>query len=122
MDSEEEIFEAAAALPAAARPSFLDAACAGSPEVRARIEALLRSHDVTGFMGGNWDNEAAAADPVLRTEWNRLQPEQAGQRISHYKLMEQIGEGGFGVVWVAEQLEPVRRRVALKIIKPGMDS
>jgi WD40 repeat protein/tRNA A-37 threonylcarbamoyl transferase component Bud32 len=65
---------------------------------------------------------AEAGKQELQTEWMRLQPEEAGQRIGHYKLLEQIGEGGFGVVWVAEQLEPVRRRVALKIIKPGMDS
>src|SRR5262245_40033684 len=48
--------------------------------------------------------------------------EQPGERIGHYKLLQLIGEGGFGVVWLAEQLEPVRRRVALKVIKPGMDS
>lgn len=48
--------------------------------------------------------------------------EQPGTRIGHYKLLEQIGEGGFGIVWMAEQEEPVRRRVALKIIKLGMDT
>ena len=52
----------------------------------------------------------------------QLKPEEAGERIGHYKLLEQIGEGGFGTVWVAEQEEPVRRRVALKIIKMGMDT
>src|SRR2546426_692508 len=48
--------------------------------------------------------------------------EQPGTRISHYKLLEKVGEGGCGVVYVAEQEEPVRRRVALKVIKPGMDT
>jgi serine/threonine protein kinase len=110
MNSEEQIFEAATALPAADRPTFLDKACAGQPELRARIEALLRADEVTGFM------EHHAGVPTDPTS------ESPGQRIGNYKLLEQIGEGGFGVVWVAEQLEPVRRRVALKIIKPGMDS
>ena len=51
-----------------------------------------------------------------------LKPEVAGEHIDRYKLLEQIGEGGFGTVWVAEQEKPVRRRVALKIIKLGMDT
>src|SRR5262245_23499096 len=51
-----------------------------------------------------------------------LKPEDAGDRIGRYKLLQQIGEGGFGVVWMAEQEVPVRRRVALKIIKLGMDT
>ncbi|MCX6872834.1 MAG: tetratricopeptide repeat protein [Verrucomicrobia bacterium] len=63
---------------------------------------------------GPGDEGAAPVAPQM--------PEQPGTRIGHYKLLEQIGEGGFGVVWMAEQEEPVRRRVALKIIKPGMDT
>jgi len=110
MNPEEEIFAAAAALPTEARTAYLDKACAGQPDLRARIEALLRSHEVTGFME---HHAGVLTDPP---------GESPGQRIGNYKLLEQIGEGGFGVVWVAEQLEPVRRRVALKIIKPGMDS
>ncbi len=110
MNPEEQIFEAATALPAADRPAYLDQACAGQPELRARIEALLRSHEVTGFM-----EHPTVVPPGPPTE-------QPGDLIGRYKLMEKIGEGGFGVVWVAEQQEPVRRRVALKIIKPGMDS
>jgi WD40 repeat protein/serine/threonine protein kinase len=119
MNTEEEIFEAAAALPAAERPAYLDEACAGQPELRARIEALIRSDEVTGFME---QIAVAAGNPKLPAELARLHPEEAGQRIGNYNLLEQIGEGGFGIVWVAEQVEPVRRRVALKIIKPGMDS
>jgi serine/threonine protein kinase len=61
-------------------------------------------------------------DPEFAAELARLRPEEAGDRIGSYKLLEQIGEGGFGRVWVAEQERPIRRRVALKIIKLGMDT
>src|SRR5688572_30573466 len=58
----------------------------------------------------------------IEAELARLKPEEAGERIGNYKLLEQIGEGGFGTVWVADQEKPMRRRVALKIIKIGMDT
>jgi serine/threonine protein kinase len=60
--------------------------------------------------------------PILRVDSPTLKPEEAGDRIGRYKLLQQIGEGGFGVVWMAEQEKPVRRRVALKVIKLGMDT
>ena len=60
--------------------------------------------------------------PILRVDSPVLKPEEAGDRIGRYKLLQQIGEGGFGVVWMAEQEKPVRRRVALKVIKLGMDT
>ncbi len=107
----EEIFTTAAALPETERSGYLDDACARQPELRGRVEALLRSHEVSGFM-----------EAQTMTAPGHLQPESAGERIGNYKLLEQIGEGAFGVVWVAEQERPVRRRVALKIIKPGMDT
>ncbi len=119
MNPEEEIFEAAAALPPAERSAYLDAACTGQPELRARIEALLRSHDVAGFME---ESVTEPGFPDLSGERAPFQPEQSGAMIGRYKLLQQIGEGGFGVVWMAEQLEPVTRRVALKIIKAGMDT
>ena len=62
-----------------------------------------------------------AGSPDFHREMARLKPEQEGDRIGHYTLLEEIGSGGFGTVWRAEQEEPVRRRVALKIIKMGMD-
>ena len=108
-NAEREIFAAAAALGAAERVAFLDQACAGSSPTRARVEQWLRTHESSAFM-------QSVPEPV------RLKTEQAGERIGHYRLLEQIGEGGFGVVWEAEQLEPVRRLVALKIIKLGMDT
>ncbi len=110
MNSEEELFEHAAALPQAERAAYLDSACAGQPELRGRIDSLLRSHEVTGFMEGH--TVVLPGPPA----------EQTGERIERYRLLQQIGEGGFGTVWMAEQVEPVTRRVALKIIKAGMDT
>jgi serine/threonine protein kinase len=80
---------------------------------------LLASHDDGGFMQRSSDRNDSAE---LQAELARLKPEEGEDRIGNYKLLQQIGEGGFGTVWMAEQLEPVRRRVALKIIKPGMDT
>ncbi len=111
MNGDEEIFADALALDRAARAAFLERVCAGDPARRARLEALLLAY-------GN-----ARADFLApaRTRPAAVE-EQAGARIGRYKLLEQIGEGGCGVVWMAEQSEPVRRRVALKVIKLGMDS
>ncbi|MES2925003.1 MAG: protein kinase [Verrucomicrobiota bacterium] len=106
---EREICAAAAALPAEERAAYLEATCAGRLELRANVEAWLGAHEPSDFM--------QAADDELR-----VHPEQAGEQIGNYKLLEKIGEGGFGVVWVADQERPVRRRVALKIIKLGMDT
>src|SRR5262249_29263566 len=100
---------------AAERTSFLDRACAGDAALRAEIEALLQAHD---------HPDSLLAAPALRVA---LDPalhlsEGPGIRIGAYKLLQQLGEGGFGVVYMAEQEQPVRRKVALKIIKPGMDT
>ena len=90
---------------------YLDAACGDDVELRAEVESLIRSHDSSGrFLGGN---VASAKD-----EEQRAIP----QKVGRYRIREQIGEGGMGVVYVAEQTEPVQRKVALKIIKPGMDT
>jgi serine/threonine-protein kinase len=94
---------------------YLDLACAGQPALRARVEALLRAQkEGVSFLG---EPSPGATDTV-----NLPDAECLGTMIGPYKLLEQIGEGGMGVVYVAEQQHPVRRRVALKIIKPGMDS
>jgi serine/threonine protein kinase len=77
---------------------------------------LLAAYEKAG------DEFEEVVSPELQQEFLRLKPEEAGERIGNYKLLEQIGEGGFGVVWMAEQEDPVRRRVALKIIKLGMDT
>src|SRR5512137_2805317 len=95
------------------RAAFVERACGGDETLRQEVEALLRADQGAGhFM---------RATQVVGSA-NSIPSEQAGDRIGRYKLLEQIGEGGFGVVWMAEQEEPVRRRVALKIIKLGMDT
>ena len=117
--NEEEIFQVAAEMPAAERAAYLATACEGQPALRERVERLLASHDDGGFMQRSADCTHSAE---LKDELARLKPEEGEDRIGNYKLLQKIGEGGFGTVWMAEQLEPVRRRVALKIIKPGMDT
>ncbi len=115
--NEESIFSAAIEKTSPQqRAAFLDEACAGDRELRVQVEALLRARD-------NPDSffDAPAAHFLATVESQPL-TEQPGTVIGRYKLKEQIGEGGMGVVYVAEQTEPVRRKVALKIIKPGMDT
>ncbi len=87
--------------------------------MRRRVEQQLRAHDATGFMQ---PVTAVPCGAEFEAQLTRLKPEEPGERIGPYKLLQQIGEGSFGVVWMAEQLEPVHRRVALKIIKLGMDT
>jgi serine/threonine protein kinase/WD40 repeat protein len=117
--NEEEIFQAASGLSAQERTMFLLTACDGQPTVRARVERLLESHDNSAFMQRAADRPAAAE---MAAEFVRLIPEGCGERIGNYTLLEQIGEGGCGVVYMAQQEEPVRRAVALKVIKLGMDT
>jgi eukaryotic-like serine/threonine-protein kinase len=98
------------------RAAFLEGACGGDAGLRADVEALLAHHAGLGSF--------LASGPVAY-DWTAAQPtstEPPGSVIDRYKLLEQIGEGGFGVVYLAEQTEPVRRKVALKILKLGMDT
>ena len=100
------------------REKYLDEACRDNEVLRERIEALLRSAGKdTRFM----ESPAHAAGLSATLDMPVLS-ERPGQTIGRYKLLEEIGEGGMGVVYMAEQREPVRRKVALKIIKPGMDT
>src|SRR4051812_35926527 len=120
--NEESIFiEALAITSEQERRDFLDRACGGDADLRAWVEVLLAADQhagsflespPTGISPTDAAATATAASPV----------EQSGAMVGAYKLLEQIGEGGMGVVFMAEQLRPVRRRVALKIIKPGMDT
>jgi len=99
----------------AALAAYLEEACGANAGLRAEIEGLLRYHRIAGeFMG-----RPLAADA---TDDYETITERPGTVIGPYKLMEQIGQGGMGLVFVAEQQHPVRRKVALKIIKPGMDT
>jgi serine/threonine protein kinase/tetratricopeptide (TPR) repeat protein len=96
------------------RRAYLDQACADAPELREKVEALLRAYDDAGSF-------LESSPPELGTVEHRPD-EGPGSVIGPYKLLQLIGEGGMGVVYMAEQEQPVRRRVALKVIKPGMDS
>ncbi|HJZ57369.1 MAG TPA: serine/threonine-protein kinase, partial [Gemmataceae bacterium] len=99
----------------AEQAAFLDRACAGVPGLRERIERLLARHARLGSGPGG-------SGPALVATVDLIVVEHPGTVIGPYKLMEQIGEGGMGLVFVAEQHQPVRRKVALKVIKPGMDT
>src|SRR6266702_2330761 len=115
--SEETIFAAALALPPEQRAACLDQACGGDAALRRRVEVLLNAHAASAFLE---EPAAPAAMPTLQ-----ISPqisERPGDSIGRYKLLQHIGEGGCGVVYMAEQEEPVRRRVALKVIKLGMDT
>jgi serine/threonine protein kinase/tetratricopeptide (TPR) repeat protein len=111
--SEKTIFEAAIEIASLGeRAAYLAEACGSDQRLRADVEALLAAHDRLGTIG------LAAGSPAA----NEAVSERPGAVIGSYKLMEQIGEGGMGLVFVAEQQHPVRRKVALKVIKPGMDT
>jgi len=120
------VFSAARRLPAAERVAYLDEVCAGDAILRQRLEELLQADgQAVGFL----QNPAPDAQPRVdasaypRTlEIPGVPGEMVGDRIGRYKLLQQIGEGGCGVVYMAQQEEPVRRRVALKVIKLGMDT
>ena len=121
------IFNAALELPASQRGAYLHEACADDPALRVRIEDLLLVHEQAGtFMetpapeARESPGEAAAAGATI--SFALAPSEKPGDRIGRYKLLQQIGEGGCGVVYMAEQEDPVRRRVALKVIKLGMDT
>ena len=118
---EQQIF--IAALPLATREeraAYLKDACAGDAALRQRVEARLQAYDQAG--------KSLDPDVTIKSSPSTDQPtvvpitEKPGDRIGRYKLLERIGEGGCGVVYVAEQTEPVRRRVAIKVIKLGMDT
>src|SRR5437660_8182108 len=121
------LFSAALELPADRRAAYLDGACADDPVLRLRVEALLRVHDeAIPFLekppAGAQESPREREVPGGGIRASGSGSEKAGDRIGRYKLLQQLGEGGCGVVYMAEQEEPVRRRVALKVIKLGMDT
>jgi serine/threonine protein kinase/tetratricopeptide (TPR) repeat protein len=94
--------------------AYVAGVCGDDPALRARVEALLAAH----HQGGDFLRGDKSTDTVAHA----LRAEGPGTTIGPFKLLEQIGEGGFGVVFMAEQHQPVRRKVALKLVKPGMDT
>ncbi|HVJ82772.1 MAG TPA: serine/threonine-protein kinase, partial [Planctomycetia bacterium] len=104
------------------RRAYLDEACAGQPELRQAVEELLRLNlEARTFLQQPAVDPAAIGAFQESTQSTNSQ-ERQGAAIGPYKLIEQIGEGGMGAVWMAQQSEPVKRLVALKLIKAGMDS
>ncbi len=110
----------------AERAAYLDDACAGDAELRGRVEGLLEAHDEPGdFLEPPVIGDATAQlgdDGPGDRPAPRSMIEVPGSRIGVYRLLQQLGEGGMGVVYMAEQEKPIRRKVALKVIKPGMDT
>ncbi|HEV3022603.1 MAG TPA: protein kinase, partial [Pirellulales bacterium] len=109
----------------AARKAILKLECGDDPDLRQRVMELLAAHDASSSLL----DQTSAADEVprvghdpTRTAAHGLISESPGAVIGPFKLLQQLGEGGFGVVYMAEQTRPVRRMVALKIVKPGMDT
>src|SRR5579864_2506568 len=129
MSAAEAVFFAALAkVDPAERTAYLNEACGTDAELRRQVDRLLAAHPQVGsFLR---DDAAAHPSPLggvgreVRGGATVDAPttESPDTVIGPYKLLEQIGEGGFGVVFMAEQTEPVRRKVALKILKPGMDT
>ena len=115
----ETIFNAALAFSAAERPAYLAGACGADAVLRQRVEDLLRADEaVRAFL----PEPPPCPHSTIKLDQGTAAYESVGQTLGRYKLLENIGEGGCGVVYVAEQTHPVRRRVALKVIKLGMDT
>jgi eukaryotic-like serine/threonine-protein kinase len=110
----EELFEATRSRTSDERARYLTDACGADAELRAAVESLLAAHDAAGEFLQSPAADADRDSPRMFTA--------PGTVIGRYKLLEPIGEGGYGVVFMAEQTTPVQRKVALKIIKAGMDT
>jgi len=110
---EEKLFNEALSKPRAERAAFLAAACGDDDALRKRVEVLLSAHENPGSF---------LKQPIPGPTIDSPVDEQTGTQIGPYKLIEPIGEGGMGTVWMAQQTEPVKRLVAVKLVKAGMDS
>jgi eukaryotic-like serine/threonine-protein kinase len=123
-EREVAIFNAARRLGGSERAAYLEEACAGDAALRQRIDELLRVDEPAGdfLEKPAYGDPSASARPDGTIRLSLALSEKPGDKIGPYKLLEQIGEGGCGVVYMAEQEAPIRRRVALKVIKLGMDT
>src|SRR6202162_102683 len=118
---EEHVFIAALQLATREeRAAYLKNARAGDAALRQRVEALLQAHDQAGNSPD--PDVTVKSAPAPNPPVAEPLTEKPGDRIGRYKLLQEIGEGGMGSVWMAEQEQPVRRRVALKVVKLGMDT
>jgi hypothetical protein len=105
----------------AERASFLEEACGENAALRKSVECMLAAHPEVGSFLESSRSDGFVAN-ALNATVDEPTREKLGTIVGPYKLMEEIGAGGFGLVFVAEQQAPIRRKVALKVIKPGMDS
>src|ERR1051326_2884476 len=112
-EREIEVFEAALELPPGQREAYIEQASTGNPDLSQRVRALLHAAENGAEFLTTAPSELAPSRPII---------EKPGDLIGRYKLLEQIGEGGCGIVYRAAQEEPIRRQVALKVIKLGMDT
>jgi serine/threonine-protein kinase len=123
--NERDLFIAALQIEGAAeRSAYLAKACADDPALHLRVEALLKAFVQAGSFLQRPAEEAAATSDVspAGAAIHCATDEEPGKMIGPYRLLQQIGEGGMGVVYMAEQTQPVQRKVALKLVKSGMDS
>jgi serine/threonine protein kinase len=116
------IFELVRAASPGAREDVLRRECGGDDALRTRLEAMVRAAEDSRFLGSPTVDEGVRAGGAEAMTLMAAEREGPGTVIGPYKLLQQLGEGGFGTVFMAEQERPVRRRVAFKIIKLGMDT
>jgi serine/threonine protein kinase len=114
--SEKSIFIEGFSLPLEDRRAYLDRTCGGDENLRRRVEMLFKAYDRAGFL------EAPPGTVIAERVNATLCTEKPGDFIWSYKLLRQIGEGGWGIVFLAEQERPIHRHTALKVLKPGMDT
>src|ERR1043166_8455528 len=116
------LFALALEKPVAEREAFLAAVCGSDGALRQRLESLLAAHQPPHDTLEREPPNQRKPNATMKIEFADLVDEAVGQKLGRYKLLARVGEGGCGVVYVAEQTEPVRRRVAPKVIKLGMDT
>ena len=127
--SDERGFTSGRSVPKSHRPAagpcadYLEEACRGDDALRKRLESLLAAHETNqGFLPAEFAEVGLTEFGTAEASHSAAADAKVGSIVDGYKLLERLGEGGFGIVWVAQQFHPVKRKVALKIIKPGMDT